>query len=356
MNITFEKGVYTIEHDGKAYLANLNTKTIINAKTQRTVQQIKFARNLFNTFVWKRNSELNPMLYALAYLLDYGTINSALEERNMILLEKIEKLANLGYAYNNLDLYSFARDLNPNDMALAIRCINKQEKENNYVNLANIRTDLCVEKLARNNSKVNKEFIREHIQELTNNLNVNPDTKYLDIIVYYAYTQKMILAFGTYDTSRYLRAYFEMCKLINKEPVKQSNFIREYVETKETYTRLKEIYDKEAFMRVHDKLEKKALFEYGNYTVVIPKEPKDLIMEGQLMHHCVGSYVDSVMKENTYIVFIRNKENIEAPYITCQIHPNGTIGQYFLAYDKHITSAEDIAFRNAYQRFLNANW
>ena len=66
---------------------------------------------------------------------------------------------------------------------------------------------------------------------------------------------------------------------------------------------------------------------------------------------------ENVLQKNTLIVFIRNKTNLETPYITCEVKPqNGTIGQYFLAYDKYISSKEDIEFKTMYQRHLSESW
>ena len=83
-----------------------------------------------------------------------------------------------------------------------------------------------------------------------------------------------------------------------------------------------------------------------------PEKVRDLITEGRLMHHCVGSYGNRVIGGRVTIVFIRRKEDITKPYITCEIHPNGSIGQYFMAYDKYIGKEEDILFRQEYQRYL----
>jgi hypothetical protein len=55
-------------------------------------------------------------------------------------------------------------------------------------------------------------------------------------------------------------------------------------------------------------------------------------------------------------VFVRHKANLTAPYITAQVKLNGELGQYFLAYDRYISSVEDQEFKDAFQEHLKANW
>ena len=356
MNITFERGIFTIEQDNKKYLVNLNTKTIINAKTQRTLQRIAISQADFSECMRKSNELSNPMFYAVSRLasFEYGKMWN---EDNLCRLAILEKFVNLGCNYNNkYELWNFCQSRQTEkDISLAIRCINKRKKENNNIDMRDIMDDMYIETLALNNPKADKEFLYNHINELKN-MGIEPTYTNLDIYLYYCYTQKLHIIFGFGTLSSYLRDYVKMCKLIGKAPIKTSNFAREYIETKATYTRLKEVYDKEQFARVHDKLMQKAFFETDEFTVVVPQEPKDLIMEGEKMHHCVGGYVDRVLNEETYIVFIRKKSQVDIPYITCQIYLNGQIGQYYMAYDHYISEDKDIQFKRQSQAFLAQHW
>lgn len=97
-------------------------------------------------------------------------------------------------------------------------------------------------------------------------------------------------------------------------------------------------------------------FQHGNYTIVLPQSNSDIIREGNLMHHCVGSYCQRVSDGQTYIVFVRNISTPTQPYITCQVSLNGTIQQYFLAFDNRISSDEDKEFQVAFQNHLRATW
>ena len=58
----------------------------------------------------------------------------------------------------------------------------------------------------------------------------------------------------------------------------------------------------------------------GDYAIVIATSPADLIREGDLLHHCVGrmNYDQKFIREETLIFFIRNKDNIETPFVTVE--------------------------------------
>ena len=156
--------------------------------------------------------------------------------------------------------------------------------------------------------------------------------------------------------TRNLVDYIKMCRKMQKEPQKSNNFMREFCETKKEYELRKTEFDNLQIVKNYEKHKKAWEFEYGRYAIFIPTTAKDIIDEGSRMHHCVGSYVDRVVNNTTYICFVREKSTPNTPYITCQVHTNGVIGQYFLAYDNYISSEEDLAFKEAFARHLREVW
>ena len=142
---------------------------------------------------------------------------------------------------------------------------------------------------------------------------------------------------------------------MKKEPIKTSNFMREYIETLMAYDIWCETSKNERFLSHYERYKDNLTFSYGNYTVVLPTNIQDLVTEGNEMHHCVGSYRDRVANGDTLIVFIRHKDTPNKCYITAEINPlNGKIGQYYLAYDHTITKAEDTDFKMALQEWLKS--
>lgn len=153
-----------------------------------------------------------------------------------------------------------------------------------------------------------------------------------------------------------LITYIEQCRMLEKAPQKVNNFMREYCETKQEYELRKTEFDNKKMALNYAKYGKAWEFEYGDFKIVIPTTAQDIVTEGSRMHHCVGSYVSRVLNGDTYICFVRHKNTPDECYITCQVHTDGTIGQYFLAYDRYISTDRDKEFYKAFQEHLKAVW
>ena len=71
------------------------------------------------------------------------------------------------------------------------------------------------------------------------------------------------------------------------------------------------------------------MFEFSDaeYSIIAVKDLKDLITEGKVLHHCVSSYIESVGKGKEYILFLRQTSNLETPYFTIDITPDGKVRQ-----------------------------
>lgn len=93
-------------------------------------------------------------------------------------------------------------------------------------------------------------------------------------------------------------------------------------------------------------------FTYNGFTIVTPTCSQDLVTEGNKMHHCVGIYADKVANKETYICFVRKVDDIDTPYITCQVCLDGKINQYFLVHNQRITSETDKEFKQAFQNHI----
>jgi hypothetical protein len=55
--------------------------------------------------------------------------------------------------------------------------------------------------------------------------------------------------------------------------------------------------------------------------------PTDLATEGNMLHHCVKSYVDRVANKTTNIMFIRKRDEKDIPFFTVEVGNSGTIEQ-----------------------------
>lgn len=71
-------------------------------------------------------------------------------------------------------------------------------------------------------------------------------------------------------------------------------------------------------------------FADEHYTVLVPKRIEDIIVEGQVLSHCVGDsdrYWDRIERRESYVLFLRLTAESDKPYYTLEIEPNGTIRQ-----------------------------
>lgn len=61
-------------------------------------------------------------------------------------------------------------------------------------------------------------------------------------------------------------------------------------------------------------------WEDGDYIMILPRERKELDVEGNTLHHCVGKmgYDQKVIRGESIIGFIRKKEAPLVPYVTCE--------------------------------------
>lgn len=100
-------------------------------------------------------------------------------------------------------------------------------------------------------------------------------------------------------------------------------------------------YNKRFRKIAEDYIENKNYFEYiwekKGYRIVVPKRASDIRIEGRRQHHCVGSsdtYMKRMAEHESFIVFLRKCETPKTPYYTIEVKADGTIKQFYAAYDK----------------------
>lgn len=73
------------------------------------------------------------------------------------------------------------------------------------------------------------------------------------------------------------------------------------------------------FNKVTSKIRKLIKDVPGIYTAIVPENAAQIKEEGKVLQHCVGTYVDRVIKGETAIVFIRKRDEIDVPLCTVEI-------------------------------------
>ena len=90
----------------------------------------------------------------------------------------------------------------------------------------------------------------------------------------------------------------------------------------------------------------KAKYEYANeeYTIVTPTGALDIIVEGDMLCHCLrGSerYWDRIETHESYILFLRRTSAPDTPYYTLEIEPDGTVRQKRTKFDRQEADIEN---------------
>lgn len=78
-------------------------------------------------------------------------------------------------------------------------------------------------------------------------------------------------------------------------------------------------------------------FETDDLVIRVPKKASDITKEGRLQHHCVGAsdtYLDRMNRGDSFILFLRKKEDVKTPYYTLEVTWDGEIEQFYAAYDR----------------------
>jgi DNA-directed RNA polymerase subunit RPC12/RpoP len=73
------------------------------------------------------------------------------------------------------------------------------------------------------------------------------------------------------------------------------------------------------FKKIMKYVKEKYSYETKSLAVVIPKTTDEITFEGQQLHHCVGTYIDKVLKGETVILFVRSKDSIDIPFYTMEV-------------------------------------
>ena len=102
--------------------------------------------------------------------------------------------------------------------------------------------------------------------------------------------------------------------------------------------RLQETAAKYLLIKKHyRRLRKEFYYEDENFLIRPARDAKEIVMEGRILHHCVGNDTYLIKHNNgtSVILFLRNKKEPEIPYITVEISMNTlNILQWYGAHDK----------------------
>lgn len=86
------------------------------------------------------------------------------------------------------------------------------------------------------------------------------------------------------------------------------------------------------------------MFRHPQYSIVVPSGVRDIMREGDALSHCVGKsdrYWERIEQQEAYILFLRKTAEIDKPYYTLEVEPNGTIRQKRTYFDRQNDDLKD---------------
>lgn len=353
MNYVKTKNIVSIYVDDeltRCYRLDVNTGTLIGLRN-KPVQQMGSAYRKAFVDEYRRKKNKPFLMAYIYYCFDYGY---DLNPNIMTFWDKIDSLNDeiVNKCLRQWPIIVSARITNFN-FNRVIKYIH--ENPDCYHNdVVNAITMMEIAEMVGTDNQLTAGDVENLARVLSNSIVKDLTPAELRMYNYYTYTQHMNEL--NYQARNLVMEYLIHCRKLGVDPRKNNNPIREFYETKKRYEQLKEALSAQAFTESYEKHPKAWEFEYGNFVVRIPTAGVDLVTEGAKMHHCVGSYVNDVERGTTYICFIRHKDTPDVPYITCQVHNTGSIGQYYLAHDRKISNEEDKQFKEAFQNYLREVW
>lgn len=108
--------------------------------------------------------------------------------------------------------------------------------------------------------------------------------------------------------------------------------------------------------KVNEQLPKlqKFAFTSGEYTIVVPKNVMDIVVEGTILRHCVHTceyYFSRIQTDESYLFFLRKSKSPDMPWYTLEVEPSGNIRQKRTTGDNQNPDfKEAVAFLKKWQR------
>ena len=118
--------------------------------------------------------------------------------------------------------------------------------------------------------------------------------------------------------------YYTMCRSMNI-PIESPFKLKTNEHIQKVHDKTLLLYSKENSQTSQEKEDKYKFikqryrdlsYKDNDFTIIYPNNLSDVKLEGLILHHCVGSYVDRILNMTAYIMFIRKNEDINTPYFT----------------------------------------
>ena len=91
-------------------------------------------------------------------------------------------------------------------------------------------------------------------------------------------------------------------------------------------------------------------FSNEKYSIIVPQVVQELDIEGNVLHHCVGTYKQNIASGKEIILFLRKNSDLKTPYYTIDLDTDGFIRQIHTKNNGDIAADKD---RDSIMEFLD---
>lgn len=352
--------IESVKMDGE-YCIDINSGVVTNPKGKVITARNREIMEVLQTNYWTRETK-NTFTYALYNWFDRTPFSRA---ETLGELQLAEKLYNMGFTKIEMRANNADIDFINKHSKEFYQWINTFDKDSwEYIRLYDFEDELKRKdfiEFHKNELPFNYENYSRLIEDIYND-NTYRELSDKDKKTFVNLIFKQVLPFYEnilYDYSIYLvvhkvKELFTYAEYLEVE-VDRKEFFKQYMALKKCYNVSKAEYDRMALEK--NQLKHKALaFENDNFEVVIPTTEEQFKKEANAQHNCVYStYYPRVIDGKTNVVFIRRKDDVNTPYITCEVQ-NGRIIQYLGRHNSSIRDNLAIEFKILYSEHLRREW
>lgn len=174
------------------------------------------------------------------------------------------------------------------------------------------------------------------------------------------YIDDLVTVFNQRYARRAIEDYVTNCKALETEPCLKGNILTLFANTARLYEQKKDELTAKALHKMAKRYEWLGEFSCNGMGVVIFETPEDFATEGETQHNCVNryGYLEKMTNGKTIICGVRKLDDIDAPYITCEVSLNeeGTpigVAQYYRAFNNSPDTREELEFVNEFIKFIH---
>lgn len=146
------------------------------------------------------------------------------------------------------------------------------------------------------------------------------------------------------NITKVLGDYFSMCEHMEIKPVLYSSYIKQTHDIASRNYEIKLTEEQEAMLK--ERYGDFKTYIGNDYVVVAPNDSYDIKEEGNVLNHCVASYIKRIIDGISLIYFLRSKDDIESRLVTVEVR-DGIVTEARGAHNRKITPNE----RKALEKF-----